>query len=165
MPRSRGFTLFELVIALVILGIISLIVVPSLLRGQGARAVTTAASMLAADIEYCESACINTPQAPCVIKFDVANNRYWVARASTPDTPLPNSLVDGTPYVVDFATGRSATLNGVTIVSVTPATTLAFDAFGRPNSGGATPTITFSGGGSTATVTIDPTTGEVTTSP
>ena len=162
----RGFTLFEMITTVMIIGMIGMIVVPTVMSTTAAPALPTASNMIASDTEYVESACINTPQSMLVLRIDLAANKYWVAAASSPDTPV-NSPADGQPYSNDFATGRTARMNGLTIQSVTGAgagtsLTIAFDAYGVPKTSGSNVVITLAISGNTMTVTINGTTGEVT---
>ena len=160
--QTRGFTLFELTIVVLVIGLISVVAIPAMVSARTAPGLRAAANMLAADIEYCQSACINTPQALQVVQFDTTNNKYWVALASSPNTPSTHPA-DGLPYSNDFQTGRSAALNGVSISGavLNGGTTLAFDAYGRPQTGGVNAVITLSATNGTVTVTVDGATGDI----
>jgi hypothetical protein len=121
-----------------------------------------AANVLAADIEYCASECIAQPSTPRAISFDVTHNRYSVMDFST-STPLKHPL-DGSNYTNDFSTGRNAQLAGVSIRSVTsddtPLASLAFDPYGRPLLDHDV-IITLAFQGSTLTLQVSATTGDV----
>jgi Tfp pilus assembly protein FimT len=170
--QTRGYTLFEVVLTVMIVGLIGLIAIPVISSTTSAPGLKTAANMLASDIEYVESASISTPQAMRVLRINLSNNRYWVATAAATETPI-TSPADGQPYLNDFATGRSARLSGVTIRSVSgigtsgqTSFTIAFNAYGVPTgSSGNNIVITLgTANNTTMTVTIDGTTGEVTIS-
>jgi prepilin-type N-terminal cleavage/methylation domain-containing protein len=172
MKRSRGYTLFEVVLTVMIIGIIALVAVPVISSTTAAPGLKTAANMLMSDVEYVESASISTPQAMRVLRIDLATNRYWVAAASSSETPIA-SPADGQSYLNDFATGRSGRLSGVTIRSVTgmgtagqTSFTITFNAYGVPScSSGSNIVITLgSTNNATMTITIDGATGEVTIS-
>jgi prepilin-type N-terminal cleavage/methylation domain-containing protein len=162
----RGFTLFEMITSVLIIGVIGAMVVPAVMATTGVSGLRTASNMLASDVEYVESACISMPQSMRVLRIDVAANKYWIAAASNPDMPIA-SPADGQPYANDFATGRSARLSGVKIQSVAGAgngtsLTVAFDAYGLPRTGGSNVVIILTASGGTMTITIDGTTGELT---
>jgi hypothetical protein len=155
-----------MIMAVLIVGVIGMIVVPTVIATSAAPGLRTATNMIASDVEYVESACISMPQAMRVLRIDTATNKYWVAEVGTPNTAV-TSPADGQPYMNDFATGRSQRLRGVTIQSVTGAgngtsLTIAFDSYGVPKTSGTSVVITLAAAnGSTMTVTIDGTTGEV----
>jgi prepilin-type N-terminal cleavage/methylation domain-containing protein len=133
-PRRGGFTLFELVMVLLILGIAAAAIVPAVGTNLYSSKLKTAANVLAADIEFCSSECIAQPSAPRAITFDTTHNTYSVIdfNAGT----VVNNPGDAMPYTNDFATGRNAQLNGVTITALTMGSgtlsALSFDAYGKP---------------------------------
>ena len=120
-------------------------------------------NMLAADIDFCMSECINRPDTPRAIVFDTVANTYKMIDTTTNATITDPG--DGLPFLNDFATGRTTQVAGVTITSVTmnglPFTTLTFDSYGRPLIT-ADMLITLSYAGKTMTVTVKQTTGDVT---
>jgi Tfp pilus assembly protein FimT len=169
MKRAAGYTLFELILTVMIVGVIGMIAVPVINSTTSAPGIKTAANMLTSDIEYVESACISTPQSLRVLRIDLAANKYWVAAASSTDTPI-NSPADGQAYMNDFSTGRSSRLNGVTLRSVSgmgtagqTSFTITFNAYGVPTcSSGNNIVITLAAtNGTLMTVTIDGSTGDV----
>jgi|GEM_PF-2561730 len=132
-PR-RGYTLFELVLTLLIIGIIAAIAVPTVGQSMGQPRLKTAANLVAADIEFVMSECISRPDARRTIIFDTGSNRYYVLDASNTVITNPG---DGLPYENDFATGRTASFKGVTLVSCTvngnPVEGFSFTPYGRPD--------------------------------
>ena len=131
--KPRGFTLFEIVLVVLIVGIIGAVVVPAAMN-MGSPRLKTAANVLAADIEFCLSECVARPNDPRVVYFDTVNNKYsLVALNSSSIIAHPS---DSQPYTNDFATGRNAGLTGVTLTSVamgnTAMTVLTFDPYGKP---------------------------------
>src|SRR4051812_31933606 len=76
--NRRGFTLFELVLVVLVVGIAASIVLPSLGSNWYSPRLRSAANVLAADIEFCSSECITRPTAPRGIVFDLENNKYTV---------------------------------------------------------------------------------------
>jgi hypothetical protein len=127
-----------------------------------ATSLKQAANIVAADVEFCMSECVNKPATPRKLVFDVAGNTYKMVDATT------NAVIaypgDGLPYQNDFATGRTAVLSGVQLVSVTvggtSTTALTFDSYGRPLIT-ADMVITLSFEGQTMAVTVKSGTGDV----
>ena len=58
--RRRGFTLFEIVLTLLIISIAAAMVIPAAANATSPR-LRTAANVLAADIDFCSSECIAQP--------------------------------------------------------------------------------------------------------
>lgn len=129
--RATGFTLIELLISLAVLGIVMFAVLPRGAPDEPMR-LLAAGSVLAADLEYAQSATLANPQQPIVVKFDSKGFGYWLAPAEEPDSPInrPNS---SEPYTVTFGMGNAEVLEGVWIdPSVLPEDyTIEYDAFGR----------------------------------
>jgi prepilin-type N-terminal cleavage/methylation domain-containing protein len=160
-PR-RGFTLFEVILVVVVVGLIGMLAVPEF-TGTSRMRLTTAANVLAADIEFCENDCITHPNDLRVIKFNTTSNTYWMALASAPDTPVSHPE-DSLPYLNDFRTGRNVHLAGISISSISigsGATSITPDAYGCPNLS-ADATITLTDGTYSITVTVNANTGDVT---
>jgi prepilin-type N-terminal cleavage/methylation domain-containing protein len=158
----RAFTLFELVLVLLILGIAASIVLPAAANASSPR-LSTAANVLAADIDFCSSECIAQPNAPRAIVFSPAQNTYTVIDFNAGTAiDFPG---DGLPYINDFATGRNAQLAGVSIASITMGgntlSTLTFDAYGKPLIT-ANLVITLTYAGTNMVVTVNNVTGDVT---
>jgi prepilin-type N-terminal cleavage/methylation domain-containing protein len=165
LSRCRGrsaFTLFEMVMVILIMGIVAAALVPPLGNNLYSSRLRTAANVLAADIDYCASECIARPSAPRVIIFDTTANCYSILDFSA-SSPIKHPA-DGLDFINDFASGRNAQLNGVHIQSVvagaTPLTSLAFDSYGRPLIN-ADATITLAFNGQTLALQVSATTGEV----
>ena len=171
-PRRpcRGFTLFELVVLIVVIGLVAIVVVPQGALGGNTR-LGTAANVVAADVEYCQSACIASPATALAMTLSVPQNTYSIGSAKPPTTPIKFPGDSSQAYVNDFATGRDAPLAGVHIVSVNglSAFRLTFDAYGRPLACDGTGitysvgdvTILLSDGGTTLKVFVDSSTGDV----
>ncbi len=130
--------------------------------GSSRMRLTTAANVLAADIEFCENDCITHPNDLRVIRFNTSNNTYWVALVSSADTPI-NHPEDSMPYQNDFLTGRNVRLTGISISSISigsSATSITPDAYGSPNLS-ADATVNLTDGTYTITITINASTGDV----
>ena len=160
--RAGAFTLFEMVMVVLILGIVAAALVPPLGNNLYSPRLRTAANVLAADIDYCAGECIAQPSTPRAITFDTTGNRYSVIDFSA-TTPIKHPA-DGLDFINDFATGRNAQLAGVHIQSIvsggTPLSTLTFDAYGRPLINADT-TITLALNGQTLALKVSATTGDV----
>lgn len=157
-PRA-GFTLFELVIVVICVGIAGMLVVPQF-SDQSPTRLTSAARLLAADIEYAQADSLANGDDPRQVIFDPANARYSIAPRSSPDTPIVNP-VGRQPYVTRFGIGRAATLNGVGIAGVDLGgdNVLQFGVHGELDQV-TTAKITLSCGNIKVDVTVHPITGE-----
>lgn len=157
--RRRGVLLIDLAITLAIIGIVLLAVVPTVRPEEHVKLIASS-SILAADIEYAQSATLASPADPTVVRFDPNAARYWLALASEPDVPIarPGS---GDPYDVTFGQGAAHDLWGLTITltDVTDAT-IRFDAFGRVAQA-EDPLVTLSGEAGSVLVRVRATTGSV----
>jgi len=156
-----GFTLVELLIVIILLGIAAGLALPMLGDSKQLQ-LREAARLLAADIELTQNESIAHGNDPRLIKFDTANNQYWIAPASAPGTPITD-LVRQEPLLVSFGTGRASGLSLVTIQSVNldGDDELRFDAYGLPDQT-TTASVTLAAGAATLTVQVAPGSGEVT---
>jgi len=157
--RGRGFTLRELIVVLVIVGVISAIALTR--TGNDPVMLSTQANQLAGDIRYVQALSMTQGQR---YRINLTAGGYTFTRADAGGTP-----------VVHPATGSTAQLNwnsGVTVAL--PPTNLAsnlvaFDGRGAPYTNNlattaltSQATITLSKDGANALVTIEPYTGKVT---
>lgn len=160
--RCSGFTLVELVIVMVLIGILSTTVVTSI-NAQAQHSVTTQADTLRRNLSHIQLLAISQSTR---LRLTVASNgaSYTVSACTTPSCSTTTAFTDP-------ATGLNfsvALTNGVTL---SPAgNTLDFDSLGRPQSGGslisANParTYTLCGSGRNVTVSVLPITGFAQTS-
>ncbi len=126
--NRRGFTLVEILITVALMALLIGVALP--VFNTGARAqLLAAASLLASDVEYAQSLALSAPDDPALVRLDAANDRYWVALLSSPETPVDLPSGDG-PYLVQFGAGDALHLAGVTIGDDAPEA-VAFDGFGR----------------------------------
>ncbi len=160
--RARAYTLFELMLVVLIIGIAAAAIVPAVGNNVHSSSLRAAANVLAADIELCASDCIGQPGAPQAITFDAANNKYSVIDVHSGTTI--NHPMDSMPFVNDFSTGRNAQLKGVSITSLVMGagtlTSLTFDMYGKPVTT-ADFVITLTYNSQTMTVTVKQGTGDV----
>lgn len=120
----------------------------------------SAATLLAADIEYAQVESIAHADDTRVIVFDTATATYSLAASSAPKTPI-NNPIGNVPYTVTFGKDRAVNLTGVTLqsISVGGDTQLGFGAYGQLDQT-ANATITLACGANTITVTVDAATGQ-----
>jgi len=161
--RTRAaFTLFEVVLTLLILGIAAAVVVPAVGNNTFSPRLKTSANVLASDIEYCASECIGNPSAPRAIVFDTTHNKYTLTVFST--GVAIKHPADSMDFVNDFATGRNNAFTGVVLTSATCAganlSALTFDSYGKPIAS-ADVIITLTYNGTSMTVTVNSSTGDV----
>ena len=163
-PTTRpAFTLFELVLTVLVIAIAAAILVPAVGNNLYSSRLPSAANVLASDIEFCASECITRPATPRAVVFDTTNNKYTLEDLTT-GQPI-NHPADEQPYINDFATGRNAQLAGVQLTGIQMGSStlnvLTFDAYGRPLIT-ADMVITLTYNGAPLTVTVKQTTGDVT---
>ena len=162
--RSPGFTLVELIVVILVLGILAAVFVPR--SNNPAMLLSSQAEQLAADIRYVQSLAMTqgwSGASPTARRYRVnfTATSYNFTDASGTAVPHPS----GTPGSISFA-------GGVRISPVPPTNLpnnlIAFDALGAPytDAGAAaalasTATISLVSGSSTRTVQIFPVTGMV----
>jgi prepilin-type N-terminal cleavage/methylation domain-containing protein len=143
----RGFTLVEILMVVVILGIAGAIIVPQISTRDDMRAAA-AARMLMADLIYSQNLAI-TSSANCYIKFDTVNQKYSVMDSGLTVVQHP---VNHTAYDVQFASSTNKSLQQMSIDSAslvgasgTAKNYLGFDDLGTP--------LAYDGSGSPETLT------------
>ena len=130
-PSSRsGFTLVEILVVVVILGIIAAIAVPNMVRGSDMQ-IVAGARMIASDLEYAQNLAI-TSQTPVTVTFDPVHDAYSLSDAGgTLTHPITKD-----PYTWSRATGRG--MNQLDIVSAAfgGSSAVTFDEYGTPDNAG-----------------------------
>jgi prepilin-type N-terminal cleavage/methylation domain-containing protein len=159
----RGLTLIEVLVTLTCMAVAMVIVMPAL-GDRSSERLRGAAQVLIADLEYAQSESMSHGDNPRVIAVESDNAGYRIATRSDPATPVTNPA-SASPYVMRFGTVRGAGLGGVRVKAHTfgADNRLGFGALGQLDQTSAA-TITFQCGSHTIVVTIDPATGEATTS-
>lgn len=129
--RSQAYTLIEVLIVVVILGIAAAIVVPAMLQ-PGTLSIQAAARMVISDLLYAQNEAI-AAQAPHRVVFEPQLNRYRLTDAS--GQTIQSSWKGGT-YLVDL--NRDSRFRGVRLVAADfdGSGTVEFDALGSPSTGG-----------------------------
>jgi prepilin-type N-terminal cleavage/methylation domain-containing protein len=131
---SRGFTLVELIMVVVLIGILAVSVVPKFVD-TSVISLLGGAAMVEADIRYTQELAMST-HSPKTITF------------TTNDT---------------FYTVNSQTMNLPSRVSISSGATFTFNSLGEPTTGGGS-SVQITAGGSTKTITVESYTGRVSSS-
>lgn len=149
-PDERGFTLIELVMVLVIIGVLAAIAAPRLSLTD--TSVHAQAAQIARDIRHVQMLAMARGQT---LTFQSLGGSYRCTDS-------------GGTVITDPSTQQPFNLTLDNSVSATAAS-ISFDSLGRPVSGGALRTtavnFTVSGGAQSATLGVSPVTGFVTVSP
>jgi len=134
--NSFGFTMVELMIVLLILGIVSAVAVPSIRSNLDEIKLDGATREVVSMIQYCQSLSIKTGESH-EVKFTVMQNRMKCQDLAT-TTPVIHP-VDKKPYDIDFDV--AATFQGVDIVSASfnpgNKSSITFNSLGEPDKFGA----------------------------
>jgi prepilin-type N-terminal cleavage/methylation domain-containing protein len=173
--QSRGFTLAEILVVVVILGIASAVIVPQLGTRDDLK-VGAGARLVMSDLIYAQNRAI-TMQAMHYVQFGLASTpRTYTLVTALPPVSSGDYLthpVNQTRYTVQFGAGGTPGLQDVMLTSANfdGQTTIAFDALGTPYACGATGAtavpladgrITITSGSVSMTITIQAYTGEIT---
>lgn len=140
--RTDGFTLFELIIILVLVGLLSIVAIPMFLNED--LRVTPAADQIAGEIRYAQSLAMTRGESH---SFDVSGDSFSISSESGGAVPLSNGDAAGS------FDGLSLTIDGGGSGSVTFSSL-----FGEADGAH---TIQVSGGGSSASVSVAGDTGYV----
>lgn len=159
--HRKGFTLVELIVVIVILAIAAAVAIP-MLTNAGSIQLTSAASLIAADLEYAKSMAITTGLVYSVV-FNNETERYQLEDQN--GSVIPHPVKKGFDYVVDFR--NNSRLDKVNIVSADfdGTSEIRFDYIGSPQNGNGTAltsgTITLQANSDTVTVIVEPVTGYI----
>jgi prepilin-type N-terminal cleavage/methylation domain-containing protein len=148
-----GFTMVEVVIVVVIIGIAALIAVP-MMSSAASLQIRSAANMIAADIEYTKSMAISRGQKYSVV-FDKSADSYKIVG---PDgtTTIDHPVKKGFKYIVNFQNESKLNQVDITNADFGGSQTVTFDCLGSPDNGGS---VVLQADGTTKTVTVEPVTG------
>lgn len=131
--QMNGFTMIEMIIVVVIIGIAALIAMP-MLSSAADMQVRSAANRIAADLDYAKSMAI-THQTTYSVVFDTVNESYEIQ--DNTGTVIKNPVQPTQDYRVDFGTDRNLNrVNIATAVFNSPLNkTVTFDYLGCPYAG------------------------------
>lgn len=184
---DKGFTLFELIMVIVLIAVVAVVVTPSFKSGTSIS-VTTAGSKVADDIRYAQALAmsrhklsaptgVTNPTFMYRVVFNAGSDSYSIVNDADNDGTWGEGGAGSVENVREPSTGTlsfSVQLNsgeyyGITITSVGFASsTLEFDPLGRPYEGGSVLTssksVVLSKGGESVTITVTPYTGRVSVS-
>lgn len=160
MNAQRGFTIAELVIVMVIVGVLSAVAVPRLFD-QSEFAARGGRDFLASDLRYAQKSAIALRRNVCVA---IAGSTVAATIATAPgsDQPCnPGAALVHPANNLSFADPANALPGGA---AVTAGANVIFDAVGRPLSAPAAPlaaTLAIAVAGHPVPVSIEPETGLV----
>ncbi|MEE9166600.1 MAG: GspH/FimT family pseudopilin [Candidatus Neomarinimicrobiota bacterium] len=155
---DTGFTLIQLVILTVVIGILSVVAVPIITDTLGSTRIYTAAQRIVSDIQEAQSFAKASHDSVWVV-FDVVNDEYSLYRGEDNAVrDIQKHPVTGDDWIVSF---QVALYRGVDITSASfgGSTELLFDSWGDATSGG---TVVLN---NSVTVQVTELTGRTTISP
>ncbi|MBM4113048.1 MAG: type II secretion system protein [Phycisphaerae bacterium] len=161
--HRRAFTLIEILICLVIISVVAALTVPFFGRDHADRAASGAA-LLRSDLRFAQLATMANPQDPVIVRFRSDGKGYWLARLTTPETPLVRSDT-GAAWSEIMGSGRARSADHVTLATTgVSGATLRFTPLGSVHAPSGTPKVTLTAGGpggapASCSVTIDTSTG------
>jgi type II secretion system protein H len=167
---AAGFTLIEILVVVVILGIVAAVIVPQLNSRDDLKAAS-AARALTADLIYAQNLAI-TRQQMIYVTFDAAAETYKMVDSLSPENVLTHPVLLS-PYLVSL--GANATMPQLRTTVIDTASfdgqsIIGFDEMGVPHgvtSAGVASAMTAGSiaitcGSTTMTVTVEPYTGSIT---
>jgi prepilin-type N-terminal cleavage/methylation domain-containing protein len=132
--RISAFTLVEILVVVVILGISAAIIIPQIGNRDDLRAASMARQIMA-DVAYAQSRAVSL-QKPQYVWFDATNNQYQVLDQVSPSQNVITHPVNKTPFTIALGSGRHDDLKDVVLdqVSFDGRPVLYFDDLGTPHS-------------------------------
>lgn len=133
MSRKNGFTLIEIVIVILLIGILAAALAPRLFRQADSFKVEAAAEQIANHIRLAQSLAIARHQTHG-IGFDTTNNLYSVYDGN--GDAINNPLSPGKTLSIDFNTDDQLKGVDISTASFGDNPYVTFDALGKPSNGG-----------------------------
>jgi len=155
--NSFGFTMVEMMVVLIILGMVAAVAVPSITSSLDEMKIDGAAREVVSAISYCQSIAIKEGE-DYKINFNEVQERFKCNNVVTSLTTL--HPVDRKPYNIDFK--LAGQFQGVDIVNATFSpgnkSDVTFNSLGEPNRSG---TVTLDYNGYQKTIGISGLLGEI----
>ena len=152
---GEGFTVVELLIVVVILAIAALTAIP-MMSSAASMQIRSAANLIMADLEYAKSMAITRGQNYSVV-FDVDADSYQIEDQN--NNVISHPVKEGFPYIVSFPNESRLNRVDITNVNFDGSSSVEFDCLGSPVAITGEGTISLQAGDMTATVTVEPVTG------
>jgi prepilin-type N-terminal cleavage/methylation domain-containing protein len=132
LPRNRAFTLVEILVVVLILGIAAAVIVPAMGSRDDLKAAA-AARMIMADLIYAQNRAITTQQRHYVIFNTTTQQNFRISLSPTDGSSIQHPVTKD-PFIMRVGQGGSAGLTEINLaqVSFEGKTTLAFDELGVP---------------------------------
>lgn len=156
-----GFTIVELVMVLVIVGVLSIVIMTDLNLSLKATRLEAVKWKLKSDLIYAQGLSV-TQQVNHGIIFDPSQETYSVYRQNTSD--IINDPLTKQPFTVNYLS--ESNFKGIELVSISfDSNWVEFDSYGRPSDGAGfltnDGTVTLSNGSASVSITVTKNTGKV----
>ena len=160
--QLRAFTLIEVLIVVVIIGIVGAVVVPEMLQ-SGSMTVQAAGRIVIADLIYAQNEAI-AQQSPRRVVFHPTQNRYELTDSAGNVINVAWKAGGATVgnYIVDFANDKRFLGVSLGAIAFGTETFIEFDDLGTPSDGG---TVDLIAGVAHYRISVAPMTGRIAIAP